>query len=111
MADHNDPNAVNSGFSDIDVSAADLYDLFGFPVNSDAGSEKVYIALTFASVPKTGVFDNDILYRLQIHAAPRAVWPDSEGRTLESLLKYVEAVKEKYLGNFKASEIRVKVDS
>jgi len=27
-ADHNDPNAVNSIFSDIDVSAADLYDLF-----------------------------------------------------------------------------------
>jgi hypothetical protein len=31
MADHNDPNAVNSIFSDIDVSAADLYDIFGFP--------------------------------------------------------------------------------
>ena len=111
MADHNDPNAVNSAFSDIDVSAADLYDLFGFPVNSEAGSEKVYIALTFASVPKTGVLDSDILYRLQIHAAPRVAWPDSEGRTLESLLKYVDGVKQKYLGNFKASEIRVNVDS
>jgi len=32
MADHNDPNAVNSIFSDVDVSAADLYDLFGFQV-------------------------------------------------------------------------------
>ena len=32
MADHNDPNAVNSIFSDIDVSAADLYDLFGFHI-------------------------------------------------------------------------------
>ena len=31
MADHNDPNAVNSIFSDIDVTAADLYDIFGFP--------------------------------------------------------------------------------
>ena len=30
-ADHNDPNSVNSIFSDIDVSAADLYDLFGYP--------------------------------------------------------------------------------
>ena len=29
MADHNDPNSVNSIFSDIDISAADLYDLFG----------------------------------------------------------------------------------
>jgi hypothetical protein len=110
MADHNDPNAVNSAFSDIDVSAADLYDLFGFPVNNDASGEKAYIALTFASVPKTGVFDSDILYRLQIHAAPRVAWPEAEGRSLESLLKYVDAVKEKYLGNFKASEIRVNID-
>jgi hypothetical protein len=111
MADHNDPNSVNAGFSDIDVSAADLYDLFGFPVNSEAGSEKVYIALTFASVPKTGILDSDILYRLQIHAAPRVAWPDAEGNTLESLLKYVDSVKDKYLGDFKASEIRVTVDS
>ncbi len=111
MADHNDPNSVNSAFSDIDVSAADLYDFFGFPTNSDAGAEKVYMALTFASVPKTGVFDSDILYRVQIHAAPRAAWPETEGHTVESLLKYVDAVKEKYLGGFKASEIRVNVDS
>jgi hypothetical protein len=94
MADHNDPNSVNSAFSDIDVSAADLYDFFGFPTNSDAGAEKVYMALTFASVPGTGVFDSDILYRLQIHAAPRAAWPEAEGRGIESLLKYVDAVKE-----------------
>ena len=52
MADHNDPNAVNSIFSDIDVSAADLYDLFGFPSDDSAGGEKVVIALTFASVPQ-----------------------------------------------------------
>jgi hypothetical protein len=52
MADHNDPNAVNSIFSDIDVSAADLYDLFGFPSDDTTGGEKVVIALTFASVPK-----------------------------------------------------------
>ena len=31
MADHNDPNAVNTIFSDIDVSAADVYDMFGWP--------------------------------------------------------------------------------
>ena len=59
MADHNDPNAVNSIFSDIDYSAADLYDLFGWPV--DDGKSTV-IALTFASVPKAGELDPD-----QIH--------------------------------------------
>ena len=51
MADHNDPNAVNSIFSDIDVSAADPYDLFGFLSDDTIGGEKVVIALTFASVP------------------------------------------------------------
>ena len=40
MADHNDPNAVNSIFSDIDASAADLYDLFGFPSADTSGGEK-----------------------------------------------------------------------
>ena len=47
VADHNDPNAVNSIFSDIDVSAADLYDLFGFPADDDSNGERVVIALTF----------------------------------------------------------------
>jgi hypothetical protein len=63
MADHNDPNAVNSIFSDVDVSAADLYDMFGFPSDNSEGGEKVVIALTFASVPETGVLDTDMLYR------------------------------------------------
>jgi hypothetical protein len=57
MADHNDPNAVNSIFSDIDVSAADLYDIFGFPSSDTDGGEKVVIALTFASVPQAGQLD------------------------------------------------------
>jgi hypothetical protein len=30
MADHNDPNAVNTIFSDIEPIGADLYDVFGF---------------------------------------------------------------------------------
>ena len=66
MADHNDPNAVNSIFSDIDVSAADLYDIFGFPADDRTNIEKVVIALTFAAVPHTGVFDTDMLYRILI---------------------------------------------
>jgi hypothetical protein len=109
MADHNDPNAVNSIFSDIDVSAADLYDLFGFPSDDTTGGEKVVIALTFASVPEAGVLDADMLYRIQIHAAPRAVFPIKD-RNLKSLLGYFEALREKYLVGLKASEIRVTVD-
>ena len=42
MADHNDPNAVNSIFSDVDVSAADVYDMFGYP--SDATDEEKVVA-------------------------------------------------------------------
>jgi FAD/FMN-containing dehydrogenase len=53
MGDHNDPNAVNSIFSDIDVSAADLYDIFGFPTTDGSGTDRVVIALTFAAVPQT----------------------------------------------------------
>src|SRR5713226_1553255 len=103
MADHNDPNAVNSIFSDIDVSAADLYDIFGFPSDDTTSGESVFIALTFASVPEAGVFDTDMLYRIQMHAAPR-VTRAAEDHSLEALLKYVNALKEKYLGALKASE-------
>ena len=90
MADHNDPNAVNSIFSDIDVSAADLYDLFGFPSDDTTGGEKVVIALTFASVPETGVFDTDMLYRIQITAHPRVALPSKDDHSLEALLKYFD---------------------
>jgi hypothetical protein len=109
MADHNDPNAVNSIFSDIDVSAADLYDLFGFPSDDTSGGEKVVIALTFASIPHAGVLDTDMLYRIQIHAAPRVVAPSGDP-SLKTLLGYFDAVKEKYFGSFAASEVRVTVD-
>ena len=61
MADHNDPNAVNSIFSDIDVSAADLYDIFAFPSDGTSSDEKVVIALTFAAVPDTGVLDRPVI--------------------------------------------------
>jgi hypothetical protein len=60
-ADHNDPNAINSIFADVSLSAADLYDMFGFPSDDKTGGEKVVVALTFAPVPATGVFDTDLL--------------------------------------------------
>jgi len=73
MADHNDPNAVNSIFSDIDVSAADVYDMFGYPSPDRSDGERVVIALTFASVPTAGVFDTDMLYRLLVTTGSRVV--------------------------------------
>ena len=108
-ADHNDPNAINSIFSDIDANAADLYDLYGFPSDDVAGGEKVVIALTFASVPATGVFDPDVLYRILISPNPRIAPPLKDDASLEGVLKYFEAIKEKYLG-LKPSEVRVTVD-
>src|SRR3954453_12642539 len=74
-ADHNDPNAINSIFSDIAVSAADLYDMFGFPSADTSGGEKVVLALTFAPAPKTGVLDTDLLYKVRMYATPRVEEP------------------------------------
>src|SRR5258708_40071985 len=80
MADHNDPNAVNHIFSDIDYSPADLYDLFGWPT---ANSASVVFALTFASAPAAGVLDSDLLYRLLPTSPPRVAWPDAGDLTLQ----------------------------
>ena len=101
-ADHNDPNAINSIFGDIPVSAADLYDMFGWP--SDDG-KNVIVALTFASIPATGVFDTDLLYRIHLDPDPRVGRPAGEG-TLKSLLDYADSVKDKYLRQ-KPYEVRV----
>jgi len=108
MADHNDPNAVNTIFSDIDVSAADVYDMFGFPAGAAAGSESVVIALTFAAVPRAGVLDTDMLYRLQITAHPRPVPP--RDWSFGALTRYVDAVRQRYLGELRAAEIRVRAN-
>ena len=110
MADHNDPNAVNSIFSDIDVSAADLYDIFGFPSDDTDGGEKVVIALTFASVPEAGVLDPDMLYRIQIAPGRRVMRAAKEDQSLGALLKYFEGIKETYLKTLKPFEVRVTID-
>ncbi|HKO58693.1 MAG TPA: tetratricopeptide repeat protein [Thermoanaerobaculia bacterium] len=105
-ADHNDPNSVNSIFADVDVSAADLYDLFGWP--SDDRND-VILALTFASIPRAGVFDTDMLYRVQVLANPRPAKPAPDESKVEGLLAYADAVKKKYL-RLRGAEVRVKVD-
>ena len=110
MADHNDPNAVNSIFSDIDVSAADLYDIFGFPSDDRTGIDKVVIALTFAAVPQTGVFDADMLYRILIAPDHRVARMGRDDSSLAGLLAYLEAIKEKYLTILRPSEVRDTVD-
>lgn len=106
-ADHNDPNAVNSIFSDVPQDAADLYDLFGFPVDD---GRRVMVALTFAAVPRAGVFDTDMLYRVLFAANPRVDPPMKNDRSLDGLLKYFDAVKDKYL-RLKAAEVRVRFES
>src|SRR5271166_3066848 len=107
-ADHNDPNAINSIFADIAASAADLYDMFGFPSSDRTGGEKIVLALTFASVPKTGVFDNDVLYKVKLYATPRVISPFQQEPSLGSLLEYADEVRQKYL-RLTTSEIRVRV--
>src|SRR5688572_33256928 len=78
-ADHNDPIAINSIFHDVSVNPADLYDLFGFPSRS-SGTETVVIALTFASVPATGVFDPDMLYVIKLDPDQRVEPPGERDR-------------------------------
>ncbi|HEX2120250.1 MAG TPA: DUF4331 family protein [Thermoanaerobaculia bacterium] len=111
-ADHNDPNSVNSIFSDIPISAADLYDMFGWPADDKSGGEKVVLALTFASIPSAGVFDTDVLYRIHVDPDPRAGRPlgSEDEHTLPALLRYAEAVKDKYVKQG-AHEIRVTFDA
>lgn len=106
-ADHNDPNSVNSIFSDVPVSAADLYDMFGWPVDDKSHGERVVLALTFASVPKAGTLDSDMLYRIRIKADPRV--NHNEVVDLESFLKYADAVTHRYI-TVNPEEIRVTVN-
>ncbi len=110
MADHNDPNAVNTIFSDIEPSAADVYDLFGFPAQESTDEERVVVALTLASVPAAGTFDTDLLYRIRVTAHPRVAWPWAKEESLDAILEYIEAVSAKYLGELVSSEIRATVD-
>ena len=107
-ADHNDPNSINSIFSDIKPDPADLYDLFGWPSDDVSGGEKVIVALTFASAPSTGVFDTDMLYRILLAPTPRVTSGLKDDETFTGMLKYFRALEEKYVG-LKPSEIRVTV--
>ena len=107
-ADHNDPNPINSIFWNIDISPADLYDFFGFPADDTGRGERVAVALTFAPMPSTGVFDQDMLYRVRFDADPRIDRPtsDPESWSLDDLLDYARAVDDNFL-DLEAAEVRV----
>jgi hypothetical protein len=108
-ADHNDPNAVNSIFAGIPVSAADLYDLFGFPSDDRSGGEKVVLALTFASVPETGVLDPDLLYRVRVTTAPRLAPELKQEQSFAAFERWLAAVEKRYV-RLEAPEVRVRPD-
>jgi hypothetical protein len=108
MADHNDPNAVNSIFSDINPTPADLYDMFGFP-GPDHDDETLVLAVTFASIPTAGTLDPDLLYRVRVHARHRASgW--SHGFDLAGIVHYVEGITDRYTSPFETRDIRAWVD-
>jgi len=104
-ADHNDPNAVNSIYSDVPLSPADLYDIFGYPSSDTSNGEAMVAQLTFAPLPSAGVFDPDMMYKIHLAGAKRA--SDYKGdETLEGMFTYLETLK-KTLFDFKAAEIKV----
>ena len=105
-ADHNDPNAANSIFSDVPVSAADLYDLFGWPADDESRGERVVLALTFASIPEAGKLDPDLLYRVRMFTTPRGSFDVGGGGSVEAMLKHFEAAGERFL-HMKPAEVRV----
>lgn len=101
-ADHNDPNAVNSIYADVPISGADLYDIFAYPAT---GTDNLIVQLTFAPLPKTGVFDQELLYKIYLDAAPRI--SDYAGdETLDGMIAHFEAIRHQFL-DFKTAYIKV----
>jgi hypothetical protein len=70
----------------------------------------VVVALTFASVPQTGVFDTDLLYRVMLDPDPRTVPPRTDDFELDDLLAYASAAKDKFLA-LEAAEVRVRFEA
>lgn len=104
-ADHNDPNAVNSIYNDVPMSGADLYDIFGYPSSDKSRGEAVVVQLTFAPVPKTGLFDPDLMYQIHLDASPRI--SDYQGKEdLETVINYLDSIKETYF-DFNAPLIKI----
>jgi hypothetical protein len=104
-ADHNDPNAVNSIYDDIPMNGADLYDIFGYPSSDKSNGEALVVQLTFAPVPKTGVFDRDLMYKIHLDGSPRiSDYKDKED--LETVIDYFDSIKETFF-DFDAPFVKV----
>jgi len=104
-ADHNDPNAVNSIFSDVAITSADLYGMFGYPSDDRSQGENVVVQLTFAPIPRSGEFDHEMLYK--IHLDPdRRVDKALKEESLDGFFEYVSALKDQFL-RLEAAEIKV----
>jgi hypothetical protein len=61
-------------------------------------------------MPRTGVLDPDILYRIRIAFDRRITHPGQDDYSLGDLLAYLEAVREKYLNILRPAEVGVTID-
>jgi hypothetical protein len=77
-------------------------------VPGEAGEEAVVVALTCSSIPETGVFDLDLMYRLQFYTSRSLIRPwSSDDHSLQAMTAYLEGIEDKFFGEFRAAEIRV----
>src|SRR6185436_1280241 len=80
-----------------------------FPSDDRTGGEKVVLALTFASVPETGVLDPDLLYRVRVTTAPRLAPELKQEQSLAAFERWLAAVEKRYV-RLEAPEVRVRPD-
>lgn len=104
-ADHNDPNAVNSIYNDVPLSPADLYDIFGYPGDDNTNGESVIVQLTFAPMPKTGVFDPDMMYKVHVDGSVR-LSDYKNDHTLEGMIDFLQSAEQHFF-NFESGVIKV----
>jgi hypothetical protein len=79
--DHNEPNSINSIFSDVQPDAADLYGLFGYPsklVESGGRPDvaSLVVMMTFAPAPHAGAFDEAVAHRIFLKPTQRSTIPE-----------------------------------
>lgn len=84
--DHNEPDSVNAIFSNVEPSSADVYGLFGYPVERPDGGQNLVVILTYSPEPGTGSFEPKVMHELSIATEKRgAVAP-----TIEDLIKSIK---------------------
>jgi len=73
--DHNEPNSLNTIFSDVKPDAADLYGLFGYPVVHN-GVENLVVMMTFQPAPAVSQYDNEVFHQIHLDPDRRPKFPD-----------------------------------